>query len=65
MDDQTPQAGDLITATVTKPVPFGVLVEYAGWPGLARGVKATLGAELNLRVLEFDAAQQRFSAELA
>jgi len=65
MDDQILAAGDVIAATVTKPVPFGVLVEHAGVPGLARGVNGEAGAQLELRVLEFDAAQQRFSAELA
>jgi hypothetical protein len=58
-------AGDLATATVTKSVPFGVLVESAGLPGLVRGVQGELGTELRVRVLEFDPAQQRFSAEPA
>jgi hypothetical protein len=65
MDVQPPTAGDEIAATVTKRVPFGVLVEYADVPGLVRGATAERGAELNLRVLEYDSVQRRFSAELA
>ncbi|WP_315551624.1 hypothetical protein [Microbacterium aurum] len=55
----------MIAATVTKSLPFGVLVEYADVPGLARGVDSAPGDTLSLRVLEFDSTQRRFSAELA
>lgn len=65
MDDQILVAGEVIAATVTKSVPFGVLVEHSGVPGLVRGSTGEPGAELTLRVLEFEAARQRFSAELA
>jgi hypothetical protein len=65
MNDQPLAAGDLITAAVTKSVPFGVLVEYADVPGLVRSARGELGDELSLRVLEFDATERRFSAELA
>jgi hypothetical protein len=65
MDDQILVAGDVVTATVTKALPFGVLVEYSGVPGLARGVDSAPGAKLDLRLLEFDSTQRRFSAELA
>ncbi len=66
MDDQTvPAAGDVITATVTKTLPFGVLVEHAGVPGLVRKASDEVGAELTLRVLEFDADERRFSASPA
>jgi len=65
MDDRLLAPGDLVTATVTKTVPFGVLVESAGVPGLVRGAQDAPGTELGLRVLEYDSAQQRFSAELA
>ncbi|MFD4958601.1 hypothetical protein [Microbacterium sp. NPDC058389] len=62
MSEQTLAAGDVVTATVTKAVPFGVLVECAGVPGLVRGMAADPGVELRVRVVEYDAAQQRFSA---
>ncbi len=65
MNDQPLAAGDVITATVTKSLPFGVLVEYADVPGLVKSAQGELGAELSLRVLEFDPAERRFSAELA
>jgi len=65
MDDQFLAVGDVIAATVTKSLPFGVLVEYADVPGLAKGVDSVPGDELSLRVLEFDSTQHRFSAELA
>jgi hypothetical protein len=65
MDDQILVPGDVVTATVTKSLPFGVLVEYADVPGLARGVDSAPGAKLKLRVLEFDSTRRRFSAELA
>jgi hypothetical protein len=65
MSDQLLAAGDVITATVTKTLPFGVLVESAGVPGLVRGAQDEPGAELSLRVLEYDSTQRRFSAERA
>ena len=65
MDDQLLAVGDIVTATVTKSLPFGVLVEYADVPGLAKGVDRAPGDKLSLRVLEFDSTQRRFSAELA
>lgn len=65
MNEKSLSSGDVVTATVTKSLPFGVLVEYENVPGLAKGVTGEPGAELELRVLEFDAAQRQFSAELA
>jgi ribosomal protein S1 len=65
MDDQILAVGDVVAATVTKSLPFGVLVEYADVPGLAKGVKSTPGDKLSLRVVEYDPTQRRFSAELA
>jgi hypothetical protein len=65
MSDQPIEAGDEITATVTKIVPFGVLVEYAGVPGLVRGAHGEPGTTLELRVVEYDAAERRFSAAAA
>jgi len=65
MNGQLPAAGDVVTATVTKSLPLGVLVEYAGMPGLVKGVESASGDEVSLRVIEFDSAQRRFSAEPA
>ena len=48
-------AGDLVTVTVTRVLPFGLLVENAtGVPGLVRSAHAEVGTVLNVRVLEFD-----------
>ena len=65
MSDQPIRAGDLITAIVTKSVPFGVFVEYAGVPGLVRRTHADQGSELRVRVIDYDATEQRFSATVA
>jgi len=65
MSDQPIKAGDEITATVTKALPFGVLVEFAGVPGLVRGVHGEPGSVLQLRVVEYDRAEHRFSATAA
>ena len=65
MDDPLLASDDIVIATVTASTPFGVLVETAGVPGLARSVTGAPGDVLRLRVLEFDAAQRRFSAERA
>ncbi len=62
MSDQPVRAGDVVTATVTRAVPFGVFVEYAGVPGLVRRAQAEAGAELRVRVVDYDAAERRFSA---
>ncbi|MEU3457968.1 hypothetical protein ABZ671_30920 [Micromonospora sp. NPDC006766] len=57
------RAGDLVAVTVTKVLPFGVLVETpAGVHGLVRSATAEPGAVVNVRVREFDG--QRFSAIL-
>ena len=56
--------GDVIAATVTKVLPFGVLVETsAGVPGLMRSGPVELGAVLSVRVDEFDG--ERFAASRA
>jgi hypothetical protein len=65
MSEQSILAGDEVTVTVTKAVPFGVLVEYAGVPGLVRRVQAEPGADLRVRVVEYDVAERRFSAAIA
>ncbi len=65
MSDQPLTVGDVITATVTKSVPFGVLVEYAGVPGLVRAVKRDPGASVRVRVILYDVDERRFAAEAA
>ena len=57
-------AGDRLTATVTKTLPFGALVEAAdGTPGLVKGLdRVAAGASVELSVDAFDAAENRFSA---
>jgi hypothetical protein len=65
MSDQPIAAGDAITARVTKSAPFGVLVEYAGVPGLASRVKAEPGADVTVRVTAYDAVEHRFAATAA
>jgi ribosomal protein S1 len=51
---------------VVKPAkPFGLFVESeTGLSGLVRGGNAAVGATLRVRVIEFDAAESRFSAML-
>ena len=62
--DTLPKPGDVITATVVKAVPFGVLVKTdKGTAGLVRGATSKLGATLRVRVVEADPEQTRFRAE--
>jgi predicted RNA-binding protein with RPS1 domain len=57
------QVGDVVAVTVTKVLPFGVLVETpAGVHGLVRSAEAEVGTVVKVRVREFDG--QRFSAGL-
>ena len=57
--------GDELDATVQSVTPFGLLVRTdAGVPGLIRGARATSGATVRLRVVEYDAVEARFSATL-
>jgi predicted RNA-binding protein with RPS1 domain len=57
------EVGAVVAVSVTKVVPFGVLVETpAGMHGLVRGATAEVGAVVNVRVHEFDG--QRFAASL-
>ncbi|UXW86003.1 hypothetical protein NFX31_00245 [Microbacterium azadirachtae] len=65
MDEKLPRIGDVITATVTKTLPFGVLVEHADAAGLVRGAQSAPGARLSLRVIEVDRVLRRFAAEVA
>lgn len=57
-------AGDRLTATVTKTLPFGALAEAAdGTPGLVTGLDGVaVGASIELSVDAFDATENRFSA---
>ncbi len=55
------QVGDVLAVTVTKVLPFGVLVETpAGVHGLVRGATAEVGTVVNVRVQQLDG--QRFAA---
>lgn len=65
MSDQPVRVGEEITAIVTKAVPFGVLVEFGGVPGLVCGVNREPGAVLQLRVVDYDTAKHRLSATAA
>ncbi len=57
--------GDLIEVTVTRSLPFGVLVTTAGQvPGLVRGVTAEVGDVVRIRVDEYDEVEHRFSGRL-
>jgi ribosomal protein S1 len=57
------EVGAVVAVTVTKVLPFGVLVETpAGVHGLVRGTTAEVGAVVNVRVQELDG--QRFAASL-
>ncbi|MBB6549660.1 hypothetical protein [Nonomuraea rubra] len=59
-------AGDEIEVVVTFAKPFGLFVESdSGVRGLVRGGGAVTGATVRVRVIEFDAAESRFSAKLA
>ena len=58
--------GDEVDAVVTTVTPFGVFVRTdAGVPGLVRAAREDVGTRLHLRVVEFDADEQRFSATVA
>ena len=58
------RAGDVVAATVTKVLPFGVLVETtAGVPGLVHPAQAQVGTVVRVRVHEFDGS--RFGAAIA
>jgi len=57
--------GDEIDVVVKSAKSFGLFVESdAGLSGLVRGHSAAVGAMLRVRVVEFDAAESRFSAML-
>lgn len=62
MSDQPIMTGDVFDVTITKSLPFGVLVEYDGVAGLVRGTTGEPGDSLRVRVSEYDAAARRFAA---
>lgn len=56
----TRQVGDIVTATVTAPLPIGVLVEVtAGVPGILVGAHAAPGARVSGRIAEIDHSRRR------
>ena len=63
MNEQPLIVGDAITGIVTKRLPFGVLVESNGMPGLVRGIQQEPGSPVRLRVTAFDADHGRFAAD--
>jgi hypothetical protein len=66
MSGPIPQAGDTFDVVVTRELPYGALVQTpAGVAGLVRGARATAKSTLRVRVVEYDAALGRFSAEPA
>ena len=59
------KAGDEVDVVVTSVTPFGLLVESdSGTRGLVRGSGAAVGATVRVRVIEYDAAESRFSGTL-
>ncbi|MCP2356500.1 ribosomal protein S1 [Nonomuraea thailandensis] len=65
MTGNLPNAGDEVDVVVRSVKPFGLLVESdSGVQGLVRGGGAVAGANVRVRVIEFDAAESRFSARL-
>lgn len=63
MSDNTfPEVGDVFEGTVISVVPFGAFVEHpCGAHGLLHNAKPETGARVTVRVLETDAARNRFS----
>jgi hypothetical protein len=58
-------AGDEIDVVVTSVKPFALFVESdSGARGLVRGGGAAVGTMVRVRLIEFDAAESRFSAQL-
>jgi hypothetical protein len=57
------RTGDELDVTVVTSKPFGVLVRAAdGTAGLVRGARAEVGADIRVRIVEYDATENRFSA---
>lgn len=65
MSEPTVQPGDTVRVTVTKVLPFAVLVETAtGMPGLVKHIGPQQGDVLSVTVTAVDADQHRFSGLL-
>ncbi len=66
MSEPTVKAGDTVRATVTKVLPFAVLVETAtGMSGLVKHVGPRRGDAVTVTVTAVDDEQHRFSGTLA
>ncbi len=65
MSEPTVKPGDAVRVTVTKVLPFAVLVETAtGMPGLVKHVGPRRGDALSVTVTAVDAEQHRFRGTL-
>ena len=65
MSEPTVQPGDTVRVTVTKVLPFAVLVETAtGMPGLVKHVGPRHGDVITVTVTAVDNDQRRFSGIL-
>jgi ribosomal protein S1 len=65
MNQPAVQPGDTVRVTVTKVLPFAVLVETAtGMPGLVKHVGSQRGDALTVTVTAVDVEQHRFSGTL-
>ena len=65
MSETIVQPGDTVRVTVTKVLPFAVLVETAaGMPGLVRHAGPRQGDVMTVTVTAVDDDQQRFSGAL-
>jgi ribosomal protein S1 len=65
MSEPTVKPGDTVRVTVTKVLPFAVLVETAtGMPGLVKRVEPRHGDVVTVTVTAVDDDQHRFSGTL-
>ena len=65
MSESAVKPGDTVRVTVTKVLPFAVLVETAtGMPGLVKHVGPRQGDVITVNVTAVDDGQQRFSGNL-
>jgi len=65
MSEPALKAGDTVRVTVTKVLPFAVLVETAtGMPGLVKHVGPQQGDVITVNVTAADDGRQRFSGSL-
>lgn len=65
MSEPTLKPGDTVRVTVTKVLPFAVLVETTtGMPGLVKHVGPRRGDAMSVTVTAVDAEQHRFSGTM-